>query len=166
MMSAVNRQPRAGDALAGPLICTIGDLILDVHGGNSGPGELADRAGNAESVAPAGVDVDQQRQRHRGRDAASVDQDVVEARHAQVGQTVGGVGHAGARKIERAKTGPLGQQGGIGVDRAGNLQGLLGGDRGAKPGPGGRGRTHLATLGRNPAPVQNGREPLRQNRRN
>ena len=53
------------------------DLVLDVHRRDARPRELADRTRDGEGVAPAGVDVDEERQGDGGRDPAGVRQDVV-----------------------------------------------------------------------------------------
>ncbi len=72
--------------------------------------------------AEAGVGVDQQRQRRGGGDAAGVFGDIVQVGDAEVGQPERGIRHAGAGEIERAKPGPLGEQRGVGVDHADDLQ--------------------------------------------
>jgi hypothetical protein len=59
--------------------------------------ELPDRSRDVESAAEARVGVDEQRQRGRPGDAARVLDDVVERRHAEIGQTEGCVRDAGSR---------------------------------------------------------------------
>ena len=60
------------------------DLILHMHGGGTGFDHRADRALDVECAAPAGVDVDQQRQRRHVGDSAHVDQDVLEGADREV----------------------------------------------------------------------------------
>ena len=49
---------------AGAVAAALGaDLVFDVHGGGAGLDHRADGAGDVEGAAPAGVDVDEQRQR-------------------------------------------------------------------------------------------------------
>ena len=54
--------------LAGPMAAALGaHLVFDVHRSRAGLDHLADGARNVEGPAPAGVDIDQQRQRGRRR---------------------------------------------------------------------------------------------------
>ena len=69
---------------------------------------------------------------HARRDAAHVDEHVVERRDAEVGHAERVVGDAAAGQIERVEAGALGEQRGVRIDRAGDLQGRLGGERRAK----------------------------------
>ena len=55
------------------------DLVLEVHAGGAGADQVARGAGDVEGAAPAGVGVDQQRQRARAADAPHVLADVVRA---------------------------------------------------------------------------------------
>ena len=85
-------------------------------------------AGDVEGAAPAGVDVDQQRQLGDVGDAPHVLEHVVEAGHAQVRQAAGGGGHPAAREVERAIAGALGHDRVVGVDRPDDLQRMFLGD--------------------------------------
>ena len=120
----------ADDLLARPVAAALGrDLVLDVHAGRAGALEQLDRARDVEGAAPAGVDVDQQRHVGGVGDPAHVLEDVVHRGHAQIGQAVGPVGHAAAGQIDRPEAAVLGEHGGIGVDRTGDLERLFGGER-------------------------------------
>ena len=76
-------------------------LVLDVTPRGPGAAQLADRAGDHERPAPARVGVDEQRQRRGLRDPPGVLADVVERRHAEVGQAERRVRHARPGKVER-----------------------------------------------------------------
>ena len=77
-----------------------------------------DRARDVEGAAPAGIDVDQQRQVAHVGDAADVGEHVVERADAEIGQPERAGGDAAAGEVERAEAGALGEQRGVGVDRA------------------------------------------------
>ncbi|MCY1450440.1 hypothetical protein D9M71_672450 [compost metagenome] len=104
------------------------DLVLDVHGSHAGLLERADGAGDVEGAAPAGVDVDQQRQGGGVGDAAGIDQHVFHGADAEVrnAQRVGR--HAAAGDVQRLEAGGFGHARGIGGDRTSDLQRGLAGD--------------------------------------
>jgi hypothetical protein len=116
-------------------------LVLDVQACGAGLGEGSHRAGNVEGAAPAGVDVDHQRNLHGIGDAACVDQHVFHGADAQVrnAQRVGG--HAAARQVDGLEAGLLGHLGGVGGDGAHHLQRLGLGHRLAELGAGAGGMT-------------------------
>ena len=125
-LDAVAHLGRGDDGLVGPMPAALGgDLIFHVNGSGPGADHLADAPGDVEGAAPAGVDVHQQGQFRRGGDAAHVGKHVVQGRHAQIRQSVGGVGHPAAAQVERPVAHLLGHERGIGVDGADHLQRLL-----------------------------------------
>src|SRR5213075_865889 len=83
------------------------DLVLDLHRGDAGALELANGARDRVLVAPAGVDVDDQRQLGRSSDARGIGEDVGKLDDPEVGEAERMVGYAGARQVERAEAGPL-----------------------------------------------------------
>ena len=123
--------------LAGAMAAALGaDLVFDVHGGRAGIDHGADGAGDVEGAAPAGVDVDEQRERGGGGDAADVGEDVFHGADAEVGQAERVGGDASAGEIEGAEAGGLGQARGVGVDGAGHLERLFFRDGEAETGSG------------------------------
>ena len=105
-----------------------------------------DRARDVERRrAEAGVDVDQQRQRADVGDPAHVGQHVVEVADAEVGHAERARGDAAAGEVDRLEARALGEERVVGADRAGHLQRLLGGERGAEARAGG-GCGHRATV--------------------
>jgi len=86
-----------------------GDLVFEVHGRDAGAGELANGAGDVEGVAPARIDVDQQRQVDPRGDAAGVAENILQVRHAEVRQAMRRVGDARTGEVKRPKTGALGE---------------------------------------------------------
>jgi hypothetical protein len=90
--------------LAGPMAAALGAyLVLDVHGGRAGLDHGADGARDVERSAPAGVDVDQQRQREASvmrRTSVSTSSMVLMPRSGNA-ERIGG--HASAGKIKRAE---------------------------------------------------------------
>ena len=136
-LDAVAHFRGAHEFLAGPVAAALGlHLILEMAARRAGAGHFADRARDHEGAAPAGVRIDEQRQRGRLRDAPDVLADIVQRRDAEIGQAERGIGHARAGKIERAKARALREHGAVGVDRAGDLQRPFGFDCGAQPGAG------------------------------
>ena len=78
-LDAVDHLVARDDFLARAVAAALGaDLVFHVHGAGAGLDHRADGARDVECAAPAGVDVDQQRQRGHVGDAAHVDQHVVE----------------------------------------------------------------------------------------
>ena len=109
--------------LAGEVPAELGrNLILEVN--PRGPG-AGDGMHGGRGITPAGVNVHEQGQVHAADDAVDVRQDVHEVGLTDIRQTVGVVGDAGAGKIEGAESRPLGEQTGVGVDHAGDLQGFF-----------------------------------------
>ena len=118
------------DLLAREVAAELGrDLVLDLHAGGSSP---RDRMHGGRGIAPAGVDVHEQGKVHSADNPVDVGQDVTEVGFTGVRQAEGLVGNAGAGKVERLKASALGEQRGIGVDHAGNLQGFFRLERGAE----------------------------------
>ncbi len=121
------------ELLAGAMAAALGaHLVFDVHGGCAGLDHLADGARDVEGAAPAGVDVDEQRQGAGVGDAADVGEHVFHGADAEVGKAERVGGHASAGEIEGAKTRGLGHPRRIGVDGAGYLQRLFFRERRAK----------------------------------
>src|ERR1700690_1336652 len=93
-------------------------LVLDVRGSGSGCDHLADGSSDVEGSAPSRVDIDKKRQGACASDAPNVGEHVFHGADAEVGnpQRIGSDTAAG--KINCAKTGGLGQQRNIGVNRS------------------------------------------------
>jgi hypothetical protein len=98
------------------------DLVFHVHRGDVGADHVADRARDVERAAPAGIDVDQQRQAADFGDALRVGDDVVHRRNAEVRHAQRVRGHAAAGQVDGLEAAALGHAGGVGGDRADDLQ--------------------------------------------
>jgi hypothetical protein len=100
-------------------------LVFNVHRRRAGLDHLPNGPRNVEGPAPAGIDIDQQRQAACVGNAPHVGQHVFHGADAQVrhAQRVGR--HAAAGEIERAKTRRLRQPRRVGVDGARHLQRLF-----------------------------------------
>ena len=123
----------ADELLAGPVAAALRlNLVLEVHAGGAGTGELAGRAGDHVRRTEAGVGVDEERKvGHRG-DPAGILGDVGEGRQPEVGDAEGGVGDAGSGEVERPEAGAFGEKGAVGVDRPRHLERSFGGEGGAQ----------------------------------
>ncbi len=134
-LDAVHHLGRADQRLARAVAAALGlHLVLEVAARGTGADQVGDGARDVESRAPAGVGVDEQRQVARRGDAAHVLADVVQRGDAEVGQAERSVGDAGAREVDRAEAGALGEQRAERIDGADDLQRSLVGQGGAKPG--------------------------------
>ena len=110
-LDAVDHLLSGDEFLAGAMAAALGaHLVFNVHGGRAGLDHGADGARDVEGAAPAGVDVDEQRQRGGVGDAADVGQHVFHGADAEVGKPEGVGGHASAGEIEGAKAGGLSQR--------------------------------------------------------
>ena len=119
--------------LAGPVAAALGaHLVLNVHGCRAGLDHLADGARNVEGSAPAGVDIDQQRQRGGVGDAPDIGQHIFHGADAEVRNAERIGRHASAGEINGAETRRLGQARRVGIDGAHHLQRLLCRERRAK----------------------------------
>jgi hypothetical protein len=85
-------------------------LMSDFHG-----------ARDVEGAAPAGVDVDEQRQAAHVGDAADIGEHVVERADAEIGKPERAGRDAAAGQIDGAKAGTLREPRGVGVDRTDDL---------------------------------------------
>ena len=101
------------------------DLILDVYPPGPCSDHRTDGPGDVEGATPTCIDVDEQRHIRRVGDAPNVVHDVVQRCHAQIRQTIGRICDPAAGKIDGAISDSLGHHGGIGVDRAHDLQRVL-----------------------------------------
>ena len=113
------------DFLARPVAATLlADLVFQMHGRHARLDERTHGARDVECAAPAGVDVDEQRQVGCIGDAARVDQHVVHRADAEIGDAERIRRDAAARQVQRLEADRLGHFCGIGGDRADYLQGL------------------------------------------
>ena len=100
-------------------------LVFDVETGSAGLRHLACGAGDVECAAPAGVDVNQQRQVAGGCDAARVFTDVMQCSDAEIGNAQRRSRHAAAGEIQRLVSALLREDGAIGGDGTDDLQGMI-----------------------------------------
>jgi ABC-type lipoprotein export system ATPase subunit len=146
---SVTHLGRRNQFLAGTVTAAFGrNLILEMHGRDSGPRKLTHRAGDVEGVAPAGIDIDEQRKVHPARDSAGVDQHVVEACHPEIREPVRCIRHARAGQIQGLESGALREERRVRVDGAGNLQRTFGRDCGAESRAGSKQGTHVVHVER------------------
>lgn len=114
----------------------LGNLVLNVDSRSTGTFHFADGAGDVEGATPAGINIDQQRYVGSCGDTANVLDHVVQGGHAQIRQAVGGIGDAATGQVDGLVAHFIGHHGGIGVDGADNLQGLVVFERLAEAGAG------------------------------